>query len=99
MAFFGVYLRKMRTHSPRNLYMDVHRSFVCNIKSWKRHQCPSVGEQKVKCGTSMPWNTAAMTTWMSLKGIMHSGEGAPISQGTIAFTENSIKGLPWWSSG
>ena len=51
--------RNENTHPHKNLYPNVHSSFICKAKSWNQHRDPSTGE-------CIPWNKTHIKGQQSL---------------------------------
>ena len=53
VALLGTYPREMKVYFYKNLYMHVHRIFICSSQKLESAQMVF----NVKCSTYIPWNT------------------------------------------
>ena len=44
IALLGIYSREIKTFSYKNLYLNVHSSFIFNYPNWKQPKCTSASE-------------------------------------------------------
>lgn len=52
IPFLGIYPRKTKSRSYKNLYMDVQTSIICGSENWQQPICPPIDDW-MKCGLSL----------------------------------------------